>query len=377
MTTGGAGSSFATYSATNGLQVLQAGDFTAGLTANNNVVATGALTAPTLGLTINSLTLKAGSGLTIGAGNNITLDSGGILATATASISGAGILNTTGGNREIIIHTAGSGTVLTIGTPIATTGGLTKAGDGTLRLTAQNTFTGAGNNGTRLNGGTTILAGGANTIFFPLSTAPAVGAATPATVPTTNVLYVDAGATLDLNGNDQRIGGLSTNADVASGTAFAGTSGTITNTSGTTANFRFIRSTQSVIPTILAGNLNIQRDGTGTITFTSPSTYTGTTTLTGGTLTLQHGGGLLNTSALAIRRAVLRIDDTLLQTATRVNASAPVGLDGTVPANFIVRPWLPQTRLLPLMDAAITHGGSATDQANSARQMQFALRYEF
>ncbi len=319
--TGGPGSSFATYSTGNGLQVLQVGDFTATLIAINNVVATAALTAPAGGLTINSLTLKTGGGLTIGAGNNIALDSGGLLATATAGISGAGLLTTTS-DREIIIHTAGSGTILTIGTPIATAGGLTKAGDGTLTLTAHNTFTGQ----TRLNGGTTKLAGGVNTIFFPLSTPPVAGAT--ATVPRGNSLFVDAGATLDLNGNDQRIGGLSSIATVASGTALPGTSGTITNTSGITANFRFTRSTNNIVPTILAGNLNIQRDGTGVIVFTSPSTYTGSTTLTGGTLTLQDGGGLLNTSSLAIRRAALKLDDTQLQTATRVNASATVGLDG-------------------------------------------------
>ena len=322
--TGGTGTSFATYSAANGLQALQAGDSTAGLTANNNVVATSALTAPAAGLTINSLTLKAGSGLTIGAGNNITLDSGGLLATATAGISGAGVLKTAT-TREIIIHTAGSSTILTIGTSIATAGGLTKAGDGTLRLTAQNTVTGA----LRLNGGMTILAGGANTILFPVSAPPATGAT--ATAGTGNTLFVDSGATLDLNGNDQRIGGLSglaDNATDAAGKTFAGTAGTITNTSGTTANFRFSPAFPSFIATVFAGNLNIQRDGIEAIVFTSPSTYTGSTTLTGGSLTLQDGGGLLNTSALAIRRAVLRIDDTGLQTATHVNASATVGLDG-------------------------------------------------
>ena len=335
-TTGGSGTSFATYSTANGLQALQAGDFTTGLTALNNIVAGSVLTAAAGSTTINSLTLNTSGGLKIGAGNNIALDSGGILATATASIGGVaignvGTLTTTGNNREIIIQTAGSGTILTIGTPIATTGGLTKAGDGTLRLTAQNTFTGA----LRLNGGTTILAGGANTIFFPLSTPPATGAT--ATTPVGNgtvgnVLFVDAGATLDLNGNDQRVGGLGglgTSTALAAGTTFAGTSGMITNTSGTTANFRFRNaSSNSFVATILAGNLNVQRDGTGAMVLTSPSTYTGTTTLTGGALTLQDGGGLLNTSSLAIRRAALRIDDTGLQAAMRINAAAPVGLDG-------------------------------------------------
>ncbi len=325
ITTGGSGSSFATYSVANGLQALQAGDFTAGLTANNNVVATGALTAAAGSTILNSLTLKAGSGLAIGAGNSIALDSGGLLGTVSASITGAGTLTTTA-NKEIIIHTAGVGTILTIGTPIATTGGLTKAGDGRLTLTAQNTFTGQ----LRLNGGSTFLAGGANTIFYPLSTAPAV-ASTATVLTSTNILFVDAGATLDLNGNDQRVGGLATNVVAASaaGSLLPSTAGTITNTSGTTATFRFSRvGTLNTIPTVIAGNLNLQRDGVGTLTFTSPLTYTGTTLLTGGVLALQDAGGLVNTSAVAIRRAVLSIDDSGLQTAVRINAAAPLALDG-------------------------------------------------
>ena len=334
-TLGGPGSSFAAYSGTNGLQVLQAGDFGAALVLNTNVVATSALTAPAAGLTINSLTLKAGGGLTIGAGNNITLDSGGVLATASATIGGAGTLTATLAPpsttvlKEIIIHTAGSGTTLTISTPIATNGGLTKAGDGKLVLGAQNTFTGA----LRLNGGTTTLAGGANTILFATSSAPLGSAASPLnSTETANNLFVDAGATLDLFGNDQRVGGLgglATSVGTAAGVTFSGTSGTITNT-GAMATFRFSRGTgiANYIPTILAGNLNIQRDGVSTLTFYSPNTYTGTTLLTGGVTVLQDAGSFGTAALLNVRRAVLKLDDTGLQTATRLNASAPVALDG-------------------------------------------------
>ncbi len=334
-TLGGPGSSFATYSAANGVQVLQAGDFAATLIATNNVVTSAALTAPVGGLTINSLTLKAGGGLTIGAGNNITFDSGGVLATASATIGGAGILTATLAPpsttllKEIIIHTPVIGTTLTISTPIATTGGLTKAGDGKLILGAQNTFTGA----VRLNGGTTTLGGGANTILFATTSVPLGSGASPLkSTETTNTLFVDAGATLDLFGNDQRVGGLgglATSVATAAGVTFSGTSGTITNT-GALANFRFSRGTgiANYVPTILAGSLNIQRDGVGTLTFYSPHTYTGTTLLTGGVTVLQDAGSFATAGLLNVRRAVLRLDDTGLQTATRLNALAPVALDG-------------------------------------------------
>ena len=62
-------------------------------------------------------------------------------------------------------------------------------------------------------------------------------------------------------------------------------------------------------------------------------------------------------------RFMQAVIDALRDAPVQVIVAAPVGLDGTVPANFIVRPWLPQTRLLPLMDAAITHGGSTVNEA--------------
>ena len=326
-TTTGPGSSFAAYSAANGLQALQTGEFDTTIVATSNIVASSAITAPTGSTTINSLTLNPGGGLAIGSGRTIVLESGGILATATASISGAGTLSTTS-NREVIIHTAGAGTNLTIATPILGitlgAGVLTKAGDGTLTLSSNaSSYVGT----VRLNGGTTVLAGGANTLPFAVTAPPAVGSS--ASTLNTSGLIVDVGATLDLAGNDQRIGEFSNNAVLGS-TSLPGTSGMITNSSGTPATFRVgtSGSGNSIIPTILAGNLNFQRDGSNSRIVTSPWTYTGTTMLTGGILTLQDQGGLINTSSVAIRRAALKLDDSQLQAATRIKATAPIGMDG-------------------------------------------------
>lgn len=71
-----------------------------------------------------------------------------------------------------------------------------------------------------------------------------------------------------------------------------------------------------------------------------------------GTIVRDHG-----------RRFAQTVIDALGDAPVQVIVAAPVGLDAAVPANFIVRPWLPQTKLLPLMDAVITHGGSTVNEA--------------
>jgi len=55
--------------------------------------------------------------------------------------------------------------------------------------------------------------------------------------------------------------------------------------------------------------------------------------------------------------------DALGDAPVQVVAAAPSGFPGTPPRNFIVRAWLPQTHLLPLMHAVISHGGSTVNEA--------------
>jgi autotransporter-associated beta strand protein len=320
---GGSGSSFAAYSATNGLQGLQPGEFDTTIVANNNIVASSAISAPGT-TTINSLTLKAGGGLTIASGRSVSLDSGGILATANASITGPGTITSTlvvANNRELLVFATGAANKLTISAPISVNGGLTKAGDGTLTFTGQQPIGGA----IRLNAGKTELAAGVNTIAYAVTAPPTVG--NTASAPTNNTIQLNNGATLDLLGNDQRFGGFASNA--TAGTNLPGTSGTITNSSGTTATLRIgMKNSVTSLPTAITGNLNFQRDGISPLTVTSPWTYTGSTMLNGGVLAFVDAGGLPNTSSLAIHRASLKIDDSGIQATSHINAAAPITLDG-------------------------------------------------
>lgn len=63
------------------------------------------------------------------------------------------------------------------------------------------------------------------------------------------------------------------------------------------------------------------------------------------------------------RRFMQTVIDGLSDAPVQVVVAAPVGLPAEAPANFIVRPWLPQTTLLPMMNALITHGGSTVNEA--------------
>jgi autotransporter-associated beta strand protein len=314
----GVGTAFATYGP-NGIAPLGlvAGETTATIATNNNVVLAAAGTAPAGTTVINSLTLNSGGALAVDPGNSIQLDSGGLLATAgNAGITGSGAITTTA-NRELIIHTPGASS-LTISPIIGgTSGGLTKAGAGTLVLAAQETYTG----NTTINGGVLQLNGGNNTLALPVTRAPVLGA--QSSTPSTQVLQVNLGGTLDLNGNNQWV------ANLNSAGTLPNTGGTVTNTSAAPATLRVALTANQTFAGNITGNLGLQREGGFQLSLVSPNTYTGPTVIEGGATRLIDQGTLQNTSSIAIRRGALFWDDTGIQgVANRLPSAAPITLDG-------------------------------------------------
>jgi fibronectin-binding autotransporter adhesin len=157
-------------------------------------------------------------------------------------------------------------------------GGLTVAG-GTQTLSGANTYTGA----TNVTAGT--LQAGATTTFAQNS-----------------AHTIASGATLSLNNFTQTIGSLAgagtvTNGGAANRTLTTGGDNTSTEFSG-------------VIQNGGAGTLGLTKNGSGTFTLSGSNTYTGTTTVSAGTLQVGNGGttgsvagNITDNAALVINRS--------------------------------------------------------------------------
>lgn len=249
---------------------------------------------------IGSLTLNnAGVGLHSALTNNAAgalpiatqVNTGGILAVSGNSTISTPRLEVVTGTTVFNLHTVGN---LNIDSVIAVgTGGLNKSGDGTLTLSKRSVYSGQ----TTLNAGTTVLSGGENTLpVFITAGAPG----------TTSITLNGPTATLDLNGNSQIAGTLGNNASAR----YAGGGGTITNTSGTLANFYTLSGSAQNFSGTIAGNLSFNKAGNNALTFSNAHTYTGSTNIRTSTLTLVDSGALTNTSAVNLYYSTLALDQS-------------------------------------------------------------------
>ena len=291
----------------------------AALSATTNTVNVGLSTAQTItgGVGLNSLTLS-GSG-SIGGGlfpaSGLTVNSGGILATSgTTSIAATALAS---GPLPMEIHVAGASTVLNLNSPIVNPySGLVKADAGTLVLGAPQYYAGAA--GTQVNGGLLQLAGGNNTIMVQ------PGAATPSLL----ALGVNGG-TLDLDGNSQAVGNLS------SVNVLPGTGGTITNSSTAAVAFIVNPAANGTFAGTIgapsgsgAGALAFYKQGANTLLLTGTSNYTGPTNVEGGTLALRDGGMLTGGGPINLNYATLLVDNTGLAPVAARTGSSPINLNG-------------------------------------------------
>lgn len=159
--------------------------------------------------------------------------------------------------------------------------------------------------------GTTDIFGGGGAL--KLGASNALPAASVIRVGTSNIV---GDSTLDLNGFNLVCAGLS---QVAADTAF------ITNTGATDSVLTvFSLSAQTFSGSITDGStnkVNLMKDGNFVQTFTASSTYTGTTTIDGGTLALGATGTIDNSASIAID------EDAILD----VSAKTTYVLSGTQP----------------------------------------------
>jgi fibronectin-binding autotransporter adhesin len=232
------------------------------------------------GATGGSLTVASITGGSSTGGKTFYFDGGTLVASgnSTAFISGLSSAFMSDGGGYI----NNNGHTITIGQPLlhagngATDGGLTSLGTGTLTLSGNNTF----------NGGLTIQSG-----EVQLANAGALNSTTPNTV----TFGAGSTGTLALNGNSVTISGLSTNA----------TPGTpvVENANSTAATLTINNTGANTFAGVIqdgggGGALSLIKNGAGTLTLSGSlaNTYSGATTVTGGTLTLAAGGALATSS---------------------------------------------------------------------------------
>ena len=227
------------------------------------------------------------------AGSNASLTGG------TLKINGAGLsistpmtLGTAGGTIDT------NGNSATLSGIVSGSGGLTKSGTGTLRLSAANSYTGA----TAVNAGT-LQAGAAN-VFGNNS-----------------AMTVASGAVLDLNSFNQTLGSLAGAGNVTLGAATLNAGG---NNSGTTYSG------------VLSGTGNLTKSGSGLLILNGVNTYSGATTVAAGTLEvgdINTPGGSIASNVTVNAAGTLRGHGSITGDVTNSGSIMPGGSIGTLSVN--------------------------------------------
>ena len=286
------------------------------------------------------LTIKAGEVVfngngALGSGTDITLD-GGRLTMASMNAAGntsALTAATIDSNKTVYVgDTAGTSISIQGATGVTTfngviadvsgkTGAWAKQGAGVLILGGVSTYSGT----TAINNGTVQLALGNDRL--PTGTVLSFGQAASANL-----------GTLDLNGNQQQVAGLTSTA----GTNATALKNMVTNSSPTPATLTLGGSGSYVYGNgstsnsgVIAGALNIVVNGGGRQTLGGVNTYTGGTTVSNGTLVLT-GAGTVGSGAIDLKHGALF--DVSGTTAGRYTLSGGQRLDnlGTFTGGLII-----------------------------------------
>jgi len=179
-------------------------------------------------------------------------------------------------NAQLQFNQATAGTYAGV---ISGTGALTKTGVGTLTLAGANTFTGGTTvSAGTLQGDTVSLQGNilnnATVLFNQAANGTYGGSMSGA-----GTLVKSGGATLTLTGNNTQIGGTTILAGTVVGNSTSFGAGIVNN-----ASVVFNESTSGVFTGSITGSGSLTKTGLGSLTLTGPSSYSGGTFITAGTL---------------------------------------------------------------------------------------------
>jgi fibronectin-binding autotransporter adhesin len=248
------------------------------------------------GTAITGGTVQAGSDSAFGAaGTRLTLINGTLQATASFTIARPITLSAPGGTFDT------NGNTLTLQGTISGSGGLTKTGAGTLILDGVNTY----------RGGTTVTAGilqgttsslqrnivNNATVVFSQSTDGTYAG----NMSGTGGLSVIGTGNVTMTGTNSYTGGTT-----VSGGTLTGTTSSLQGNILNNAAVVFSQGTDGTYAGNMSGTGGLAKSGSGNVTLSGTNSYTGGTTVSGGTLTgttssLQ--GNILNNAAVAFSQS--------------------------------------------------------------------------
>lgn len=290
-----------------------------GITNRNGTIDTGTNTDTISGVISDKVANEAGALTKTGTGTLVL--TGANTYSGGTTISGGVLQIGNGGEAGSITgDVANSGTLtfnrsntLTYGGVISGTGVLKQSGTGRTILTGANTYTGdtvieggvlqVGNDGT--SGAISGTVTNSGTLEFKRSDSYTYAG----TVSGTGALHQTGSGTLILTG-DNTYTGLTT---ITSGTLQVGAGGTVGSLSGDIENDSALvmnRSDDLTYSKSISGSGTFEKRGAGKLTLTGDSDYTGTTTITAGTLEIGAGGAtgsidsdIANSGALVFNRS--------------------------------------------------------------------------
>ena len=233
--------------------------------------------------------------LTLGAASTVKASSGDIILSNTGTITGSGFTLTLDG----------SATSSSMASALATgTGGLTKAGTGTWTVSGASSYTGA----TTISGGTLKLGAAGDGTNSPLGTVGGITSVASGAALDLNGVTLGTAESLTIRGTGVSSGGALTNSSgtdvtysglltlgapstvkASSGNISLSNTGTITG-SGFTLTLDGSATGSSMASALATGTGGLRKFGTGTWTVSGASSYTGATTISGGTLKLGAAG---------------------------------------------------------------------------------------
>ncbi|MBT8584565.1 hypothetical protein G6694_07975 [Polynucleobacter paneuropaeus] len=316
-----------------------------------------------------AITLAGGAGLTINQLGNSTYGGAISGALSTFTKSGGGTLTLTGANTYTGSTSISAGTVNLSGTLASTTIGI--SGNGTLAIT------GGGYNRLAFNSVITINNG---TLSNTQTGTGGIGQ----TMASSSVLNLNGNATVSLSGVGDTWGSISVQGltinSTGSGNSITGGALAIYNT-GLTIN---VASDTSLTIASIMENSNstlglYTKTGAGTLILTGANTYTGGTTISGGTLSISTGGTSgtnLSTGAITINGGTLLNtgSSSTITNSISVGSSGATFVSGANDAVIYSGP-ISGTGAITIGNSANAGSVSFSGQSNTFNNSSFTIAY--